>query len=73
MPLNNRCRSCRGALQATVTRGSALKYLPLALRLCNEYDVGDYIKNRVELIQEEAEYIFPSDKDENQTELTTFV
>ena len=73
MPLNNRCRSCRGALQATVTRGSALKYLPLALRLCNEYDVGDYIKNRVELIKEEAEYMFPSNKDENQTELTTFV
>mgnify|MGYP003325101034 FL=1 len=32
MPLNNRCRSCREPLQATVTRGSALKYLPLALR-----------------------------------------
>ncbi|MBH59353.1 MAG: DNA polymerase II large subunit [Thaumarchaeota archaeon] len=73
MPLNNRCRSCREPLQATVTRGSALKYLPLALRLSNEYDVGDYIKNRVELIQEEAEYIFPSEKDENQTELTAFV
>ena len=73
MPLKNRCRACQGPLQATVTRGSALKYLPLAIRLCNEYDVGDYIKNRVELLQEEALSIFPSDKDENQTELTTFI
>ena len=73
MPLNNRCRACRGPLQATVTRGSALKYLPLAIRLCNEYDVGDYIKNRVELLQEEALSIFPSNKDENQTELTTYI
>ena len=73
MPLKNRCRACQGPLQATVTRGSALKYLPLATRLCEEYDVGDYIKNRVELLQEEALSIFPSNKDENQTELTTFV
>jgi DNA polymerase II large subunit len=56
-----------------VTRGSALKYLPLATRLCNEYDVGDYIKNRVELLQEEALSIFPPNKDENQTELTTYI
>ena len=73
MPLKNRCRACQGPLQATVTRGSALKYLPLAIRLCNEYNVGDYIKNRVELLQEEALSIFPSDKDENQVELTTFI
>ena len=73
MPLNNRCRACQGPLQATVTRGSALKYLPLAIRLCNEYDVGDYIKNRIELLQEEVLSIFPSKKDENQVELTTFI
>lgn len=73
MPLNNRCFKCKSELKATVTRGSALKYLPLAVRLSNEYDVGDYIKNRIELLVEEAEYIFPSNKDKSQTELTAFV
>ena len=73
MPITGKCPKCQSELKTTVTKKSALKYLPIAVKLANDYDVGDYIKNRINLLVEETDYLFPSDKDKNQTELTTFI
>ena len=54
VPLLGSCLYCKeGKLQQTVTRKSALKYLKLATKLANEYNVGDYLKNRVKLLTED--------------------
>ena len=73
MPITGKCPKCQSELKTTVTKKSALKYLPIAVKLANDYDVGNYIKNRINLLVEETDYLFPSDKDKNQTELTTFI
>ena len=73
MPITGKCPKCQSELKTTVTKKSALKYLPITVKLANDYDVGDYIKNRINLLVEETDYLFPSNKDKNQTELTTFI
>ena len=73
MPISGKCPKCQSELKTTVTKKSALKYLPIAVRLCNEYEVGDYLRNRINFLVEETNYLFPSDKDKNQVELTTFI
>jgi DNA polymerase II large subunit len=51
IPLSGKCNSCNGKLLMTVTAGGIKKYLPKALRLVNEFDLGAYTQQRYELIQ----------------------
>ena len=73
MPLKGKCFKCGGKLQATVTKGSAMKYLPIVIKLSQKYDLGDYLTNRINLLAESSTYLFPSGRDKDQTELTAFV
>ncbi|GAB4327537.1 MAG: hypothetical protein Kow0069_34440 [Promethearchaeota archaeon] len=53
-PLTGKCPRCHGKVVLNVTRGGITKYLPLALELAKSYDLGNYTKQRMELV---AEYV----------------
>jgi len=67
-----RCEICGGELRETLTRGSVEKYLAIARRLAHEYDVDEYIKERLDLLVREMDQLFPTRERSTQSELTDF-
>jgi DNA polymerase II large subunit len=67
-----RCEICGGELRETLTRGSVEKYLAIARRLANQYDVDGYIKERLDLLVREMDQLFPNREKSTQSELTDF-
>jgi DNA polymerase II large subunit len=61
MPLIQTC-VCGHKLIPTITRGSVEKYLKLAKRLVEKYDVGDYQKGRIHALSDEIELVFGKSK-----------
>lgn len=57
MPLIQTC-VCGHKLIPTITRGSVEKYLKLAKRLVEKYDVGKYQKGRIRALSDEIELVF---------------
>jgi len=67
-----RCEVCGGELRETLTRGSVEKYLAIARRLAHEYDVDEYIKERLDLLVREMDQLFPAREKSTQSELSDF-
>jgi DNA polymerase II large subunit len=67
-----RCEICGGELRETLTRGSVEKYLAIARRLAHDYDVDEYIKERLELLVREMDQLFQTREKSTQSELTDF-
>jgi DNA polymerase II large subunit len=67
-----RCEICGGELRETLTRGSVEKYLAIARKLANQYDVDEYIKERLELLVREMDQLFQTREKSTQSELTDF-
>ena len=65
MPLIQTC-TCSHKLIATITRGSVEKYLKLAKRLVEKYDVGEYQKGRIQALSDEIELVFGKSKGDQQ-------
>jgi DNA polymerase II large subunit len=63
---------CGQELRETLTRGSVEKYLSLARRLANDYDVDEYIKGRLDLLVRELDQLFNEKERSTQLELTDF-
>ncbi len=61
VPLSGACTRCGGKLILTVTRGGVEKYLQVARRVADEYNVSDYTKQRLELTQQDIKSMFESD------------
>ena len=57
MPLIQTC-VCGHKLIPTITRGSVEKYLKLAKRLVEKYDVGRYQRGRIHALSDEIELVF---------------
>ncbi len=57
MPLIQTC-VCGHKLIPTITRGSVEKYLKLAKRLVDKYDVGAYQRGRIHALSDEIELVF---------------
>ena len=57
MPLIQTC-VCGHKLIATITRGSVEKYLKLAKRLVDKYDVGAYQRGRIYALSDEIDLVF---------------
>ena len=57
MPLIQTC-VCGHKLIPTITRGSVEKYLKLAKRLVEKYDVGTYQRGRIHALSDEIELVF---------------
>ncbi len=56
-PISNsgKCPKCGNRVILTVNRGGIEKYIPRALDLCNEFNLDNYTKQRMELIEEFVE------------------
>ena len=67
-----RCEICGGELRETLTRGSVEKYLAIARKLAHEFDVDEYIKERLELLVREMDQLFQTREKSTQSELTDF-
>ena len=61
LPLIQTC-ICGHKLIQTITRGSVEKYLKLAKRLVENYDVSDYQKGRIHALSDEIDLVFGKNK-----------
>ncbi|MEW6528839.1 MAG: DNA polymerase II large subunit [Candidatus Micrarchaeota archaeon] len=61
-PLAGKCVKCGGKLLLTINKGGIKKYLEISCKICNEYDLPGYIKQRLDLIKKEIESIFEDEK-----------
>ena len=61
LPLIQTC-FCGHKLIQTITRGSVEKYLKLAKRLVDNYDVSDYQKGRIHALSDEIDLVFGKNK-----------
>ncbi|MFC1686825.1 DNA polymerase II large subunit [Nanoarchaeota archaeon] len=62
-PLSNKCTKCNHRLLFTITEGSVVKYLAHSLRLAEDYDFSPYLKQCLEIVQENIYLIFGKEKD----------
>lgn len=69
-PLPGRC-DCKHNLIQTITRASVEKYLKLARRLVEKYDVSEYQRGRILLLSDEIDLLFGKNAG-NQTLLSDF-
>jgi DNA polymerase II large subunit len=58
MPLAGKCLECNNSLLLTVTRGSVQKYIEIALNICHEFKINEYLVNRVKSLQQELNLLF---------------
>ncbi|MDD2666279.1 MAG: DNA polymerase II large subunit [Methanocellales archaeon] len=71
-PLRGTCPKCGGKVILTVHEGSIRKYLDISLKTAEEYDISNYTKQRLRLIELEINSLFASDK-VKQAELVDFM
>jgi DNA polymerase II large subunit len=69
IPLSQNCNECGNKLIQTMTRPSVKKYLKLAKRLLDKYQVDPYLKGRVVGLLDELELVFG--KEESDQSLLT--
>ena len=68
IPLNGECPRCKqGNIILTIAQGSVRKYLDLAKKIANNYNLSDYLKQRIELIEEEINSVFCNEKPEQKS------
>ncbi|MDF1558472.1 MAG: DNA polymerase II large subunit [ANME-2 cluster archaeon] len=60
-PLVGKCPKCNGKIVLTVHEGSVKKYMDVALKIAEEYQVSDYTKQRLEILNLEIKSLFESD------------
>ncbi|MDG6977507.1 MAG: DNA polymerase II large subunit [Nitrososphaerota archaeon] len=71
--VSSKCEICGGDLKETLTRGSVEKYLGIARRLARDYDVDEYIKERLDLLVREMDQLFPTRDKSTQSQLGDFI
>jgi DNA polymerase II large subunit len=71
-PLTGKCGSCNKELILTVHEGSVRKYLEIVGKLAEKYDISNYTKQRVDLLDNRVDSIFISDS-ERQSGLEEFM
>ncbi len=49
MPMAGKCR-CGGKIIQTVHEGSVKKYVDMSRKICKEYDISDYTRQRIEML-----------------------
>ncbi len=73
VPLVGECTKCGGKLVLTVTKAGITKYIGLARRIAEEYELSKYYRQRLELAQDIIESLFaPEEIDKQQTTLGEF-
>jgi DNA polymerase II large subunit len=62
VPLAGTCPTCGGDLTLTVHEASVRKYLELSKRISRQYDVSNYLQQRIVLLEEAMTSLFANDK-----------
>ncbi|OKY77681.1 MAG: Archaeal DNA polymerase II large subunit [Candidatus Methanohalarchaeum thermophilum] len=60
-PLSGKCKSCGGDLTLTVHENSVKKYLKVSREVAEKYEISDYIKERLEILDLSMESLFEND------------
>ncbi|WGI17741.1 DNA polymerase II large subunit [Methanonatronarchaeum sp. AMET-Sl] len=60
-PLSGKCRNCGNTLTLTVHENSVKKYLEISMKIAEEYEVSNYIKERLELLETSINSLFEND------------
>ncbi|RZN61861.1 MAG: DNA polymerase II large subunit [Methanonatronarchaeia archaeon] len=71
-PLQGRCTNCGNTLTLTVHENSVKKYLEISMQIADEYDVSNYVKERLELLETSISSLFENDLFQ-QKDLTEFM
>ncbi len=61
-PLIGKCLKCGGNLLLTINKGGIEKYLEITRKIVMDYELPDYMKQRLELLEKEINSIFEDDK-----------
>ncbi|MFH1779699.1 MAG: DNA polymerase II large subunit [Candidatus Micrarchaeota archaeon] len=61
VPLSGKCRKCNGKLLLTINKGGIMKYLELSKEMTEKYNLPDYLKQRLALLEREINDIFKQD------------
>ena len=68
LPLSGKCNKCKkGNIVLTIAEGSVRKYLEIVKEIIEKYGLSHYLKQRVELISEEIDSVFVTDKKEQKS------
>ena len=73
IPLRGICPVCGDVLLATVSQSSIEKYVGLAARLLNRFDVEDYLKKRFDVLMRELEELFGTTQSSMQADLLSYI
>ncbi|MEA3414156.1 MAG: DNA polymerase II large subunit [Nanoarchaeota archaeon] len=71
-PLAGKCDECNGKIIFTIHEGSIIKYLDMSIKLAEEYNVSDYLKESLYLTKKRIVDVFGKDK-EKQSGLGDFI
>jgi DNA polymerase II large subunit len=73
IPLRGICPVCGDVLLATVSQSSIEKYVGLAARLLNRFDVEVYLKKRFDVLMRELEELFGTKQSSLQADLLSYL
>jgi DNA polymerase II large subunit len=62
MPLLGKCSACGGNLTLTVHEGSVKKYLEVSKEIVNSYDISNYTRQRIRLMDDAISSLFENEK-----------
>jgi len=65
-PLAGTCLKCKGKLIFTISAGSVLKYLEPTLDLARNYELGPYMQQTLQLLQQRIYSVFGKDPDRQE-------
>jgi DNA polymerase II large subunit len=68
VPLTGKCTKCRGKLVLTISKGGIEKYMEMAQKLAERYDLDVYIRQCLSLIKGEIDGVFTGEVIENDTD-----
>jgi DNA polymerase II large subunit len=71
VPLAGKCPRCKGKIVLTISKGSVEKYLSIVKSLQEKYDISDYVRQRIELVEKEIGLMFH--ETQQQLSLTDFI
>jgi len=71
VPLRGKCTKCGGKLVLTIHQGGVKKYLEISKEIAEMYDLPDYLKQRLALLEKDIESVFVDELHE-QTNLSEF-
>jgi DNA polymerase II large subunit len=62
IPLKGVCTKCGHKLILTIAEGSVRKYLEIAKKMIEEYELSNYLKQRIELTEQEIDSVFKNER-----------